>query len=553
MPWGYVAGYYLYGKSKKRQQKPAPLNASQQSILDFLNASKTTTLSDKDTSLLVSTDTIQYGSEQDNYLGPPFGTSDDYVEVLIYDTQDNFLESGVVDESDYFYDEEEEGIKIKTGTVLRKMGYDRGRFKVLYNFLRKMAGSYETLVTDTEGKVYTGEVDESEINKSLFIKENKYPIHEISDSRTELRLISKNIRDEEYLRNFYKLGAKETKYQADETPISNVEFAGTAEDKSTSKEIKFISTTGMSEGRFDQSMRGGKIIIPNFFVISKKTSQIPAADSNFKDTSERFDGSEMRCSFRTVGVQNGSRRKNSKNMDGDLQHSIYHQYFEGLSINDVIVHPVTGEPITNEYGKNNTKNSKEAYDLGINLVHLHGSAERLVDDKSDSGVSSRISNIFEVQEWAFERMWVNKAGGIVTFDLESTSVFETDSTVEYEWTIFGWDFDGPNWYQSQRLSRKIAPDGSELTSNADIKIEAPPDGRYAAESTDGAGMVATKTVSPTDAAFDRSTYADGTRPGCRLRFSCYSGKTHVGVQLKIKDNSRNQSRTTALPDIYFVW
>ena len=81
MPWGYVAGYYLYGKSKKRQQKPAPLNASQQSILDFLNASKTTTLSDKDTSLLVSTDTIQYGSEQDNYLGPPFGTSDDYVEV----------------------------------------------------------------------------------------------------------------------------------------------------------------------------------------------------------------------------------------------------------------------------------------------------------------------------------------------------------------------------------------------------------------------------------------------------------------------------------------
>ena len=87
-------------------------------------------------------------------------------------------------------------------------------------------------------------------------------------------------------------------------------------------------------------------------------------------------------------------------------------------------------------------------------------------------------------------------------------------------------------------------------TNADIKIEAPPDGRYAAESTDGAGMVATKTVSPTDAAFDRSTYADGTRPGCRLRFSCYSGKTHVGVQLKIKDNSRNQSRTTALPDIY---
>ena len=39
MPWGLIAGYHLYGKSKKRQQKPAPLNANQQSILDFLNAS----------------------------------------------------------------------------------------------------------------------------------------------------------------------------------------------------------------------------------------------------------------------------------------------------------------------------------------------------------------------------------------------------------------------------------------------------------------------------------------------------------------------------------
>ena len=75
------------------------------------------------------------------------------------------------------------------------MGYDRGRFNVLYNFLRKMAGSPQTLVTDVDGQVYNGEVNENEIGNSLFIKEDKYNVHEISDSRTELRLITQNIKD----------------------------------------------------------------------------------------------------------------------------------------------------------------------------------------------------------------------------------------------------------------------------------------------------------------------------------------------------------------------
>ena len=552
MPWGYVAAYYLYNQSKKRQQK-TQLNEAQQSLLDFLNNSKTTNLSEKDSQLLVSNDTIQHGTESDNYLGPPFGnSSDDYIEVLIYDTQDNLLESGVVESTDYFYDEEEGGIKIKTGTVLRKMGYDRGRFKVLYNFLRKVAGSYETVVTDTNGNVISGEIDENEIGSSLFLKENKYIVHQISDTRRELRLVTQNIRDENYLRRFYKLSSKETKYQADETPISNIEFVGTAEDKSTSKEIKFVGVSGMgNEGTFDQSMKGGKIIIPNFFVIGKLPSRVPAVNDDFSNDFEIINGTEMVCSFRTVGVQNGTRQKNSLNQDGDLSHGVYHQYFEGLGINDIIVNPMTGAPITSEYGKNNTKNSQEAFNLGINLVHLHGSAERLVSDKSNSGFSSQIQNIFEVQETFFPRMHVSKAGDRVTIDLESTSIFETDSTVEYEWTIFGWDKDGPNWYQSQKLSRKFTPDGTPISSNADIFIESVPgDSRYAEEATDGAGMVAKKIISPNDV--DRAGYAEGTRPGCRLRFSCFSGKTYVGVQLKIKDNTRNQSRSTALPNIYYV-
>ena len=154
---------YKYNKSQKRKAKQAAKKAEnkrQQSFLDLLNSSNTTNLSESDAEVLTSNEKIEYGSDKDAYLGPPFGTSDDYIEILIHDTQNNLLETGVVDNTDYIYDEEEGGIRIKTGTILRKMGYDRGRFNVLYNFLRKMAGSPQTLVTDVDGQVYNGEVNE---------------------------------------------------------------------------------------------------------------------------------------------------------------------------------------------------------------------------------------------------------------------------------------------------------------------------------------------------------------------------------------------------------
>ena len=556
MPTLYIAGY-LANKSAKRQQKQAEQAkardasaAAQQSFLELLNASKISTLNDRDSSLLVSNEKIQHGSDQDNYLGPPFGTSDDYIEVLIYDTQNNFLESGVVDSTDYSFDEEEGGIKIKTGTVLRKMGYDRGRFKVLYNFLRKIAGSYETVVTDVNGNVYNGEVDEREIGNSLFIKENKYPIHEISDSRTELRLISQNIKDENYLRRFYKLGTKETKYQADETPISNIEFAGTAEQQPTSKEIKFIGVTGMNEGIFDESMKGGKIIIPNFFVVGKRQNSIPksGAELGYEDY-EVTNGLDLRCSFRILGIEAGENIQNENNQLGDLYLGNHHVFFEGLNYNDIIINPVTGEQITNDYISGYLKegsNTKEAYDLGLALVHTDDGSKNIGDQ------SSKIYNVYHMASAAiFDYLKVTRqSGDIATIDFESNCVFESDSTVQYTWEVFGWDRDQGDNKKKEELKRKRGTDGADL--KGDIKIVGSGevgDNSYADEASTGAGLKATKTISPDT--LDRTGYADNSRPGCRLRINVYSKDCHVGVQLTVKDNTRNVSRTTALPA--FIW
>ena len=100
-------------------------------------------LNQKDTDLLNTNQVIDLSSQKYAYLGGEFGlNSNDYIEVLVY-SGENFLESGVVDSSDY-ENRGQDGIKIKRGTILRKMGYERGKFNDKYKFFRKTDSWNET-------------------------------------------------------------------------------------------------------------------------------------------------------------------------------------------------------------------------------------------------------------------------------------------------------------------------------------------------------------------------------------------------------------------------
>ena len=58
-------------------------------------------LNEKDLELLQTGQTTDLASAQDAYLGGEFTTnSNDYIQVLIYDTNNNFIESGIADPSD---------------------------------------------------------------------------------------------------------------------------------------------------------------------------------------------------------------------------------------------------------------------------------------------------------------------------------------------------------------------------------------------------------------------------------------------------------------------
>ena len=191
-------------------------------------------LNPKDLELTLTGKTVDLSDPKNAYLGGEFLTnSKDYIEVIIYDINNNFLESAIVNEEDYLYDQDT-GIKLKTGTILRKMGYDRGRFIVKYNFLRKVAGSYENVLVDSDGVIQDGEYDP----ETMRIKEYKYFIHEISPSRKEVRLLPQEIEDSKYINDFFSLQRNKKIISSQLLQVGTAKFSGVDEDKPTSYEIE---------------------------------------------------------------------------------------------------------------------------------------------------------------------------------------------------------------------------------------------------------------------------------------------------------------------------
>ena len=228
-------------------------------------------LNKTDLELLQTGQSVDLSAEENAYLGGEFTENpNDYVEVLIYDTKENFLESAVVDSQDYIVDG---GIKLKTGTILRKLGYEKGRYIVKYNFLRKVAGSYENILVGANNQRYTGEFDPNNktdidrIGNDLFIKEYKYFIHEISPSKLEVRLAVDTIKEPEhnhrYLRDFYNMQKTTKRVASLGDEELSLKFIKPEKDEiGKSFELQFVN----SSNTFTQQMLGGTINLNQAFV-----------------------------------------------------------------------------------------------------------------------------------------------------------------------------------------------------------------------------------------------------------------------------------------------
>jgi len=198
-----------------------------------------------------------------------FGTLEtDVIEFHLYDVSDNYIASG---EIPYPLPD-----RLDIGAHVRSLGYERGTYKIVYNFLRQIGGSNKVVITkksdktiytgeywiDTDGKIYAGTLEDPLKDDDgnfieLFIQENKFWIQELSPSRTEMRLRpNPGINDENYSEQFRLLGYDCLSY-SDISGNSYMTFGG--DGKNVTIDVSNIILTG--------AMNGGTLIIREAFII----------------------------------------------------------------------------------------------------------------------------------------------------------------------------------------------------------------------------------------------------------------------------------------------
>ncbi len=212
----------------------------------------------------------------------PFGNLEsDLIEYVLYTVEDDYIASG---EIRYPLPE-----NLDVGQYVRDLGYNRGTYKVVFNFLREIGGSTNAvLVKKSDKSIYTGEwmidtdgrilasyhdatasngglvplLDDYGNEIELKVADNKYWIQKVSPSRTELRLRpNPAIDDPAYHEQFRLLGYTCLSY-SDISGESYITFTDV-----TQKNAKINVSEGQTDITLNELMVGGTLIVRDAFII----------------------------------------------------------------------------------------------------------------------------------------------------------------------------------------------------------------------------------------------------------------------------------------------
>ena len=208
---------------------------------------------------------------------------DDYIAVFLYTIPDDLLVDTIYIPREDVTISAEGFIDLNIGQHLRNFGYVDGEFRVVYKFLRRLAGTEAEVFVDDTGVQWNGEVEEKKVNgeikyytsspnpgidgqdtpvkKELFIKEVKYFIDGISPDRTEVFIeVDENIANEEMREDFRTMN-RLIEYKA-------IKKDGQGGIKFDQKNPHILEFEINEEDRgFTQNMVGGEIVIPNLFKV----------------------------------------------------------------------------------------------------------------------------------------------------------------------------------------------------------------------------------------------------------------------------------------------
>jgi len=254
---------------------------------------------------------------QDVEFKPPYLGLKDYIELFIYDVDDNFLQKKNLKVPDI--QDTDINFKLNIGQHLRDCGYVQGDYKVLYKFVRKLAGDdTQHIVTDSSGQVYNGSYqtgpsemfDKStqpptptffktvdggvDLTQQVFIYPFTYRIDEASPDGTEVKLSTNpNIDNATYVENL-----KNVNREAIYFPKEKIKFGQIGDNKKlTETNTVSLMTQGnsynvgeVSDLKFTKSMEGKTLVLQNFFKALIPTHGIP---QDPRTTRGKKDGNKM--------------------------------------------------------------------------------------------------------------------------------------------------------------------------------------------------------------------------------------------------------------------
>lgn len=208
---------------------------------------------------------------------------DDYIAVFLYTIPDDILVDTIYIPRQDVAISAEGFIDLNIGQHLRNYGFVDGEFRVVYKFLRRLAGTEAEVFVDDTGVQWNGEVEEKQVNgkikyytsspnpgidgqdtpvkKELFIKEVKYFIDGISPDRTEALIeVDENISNEEMREDFRTMNRL--------IEYKSIKKDGQGGIKFDQKNPHILEFEIDEEDRgFTQNMVGGEIVIPNLFKV----------------------------------------------------------------------------------------------------------------------------------------------------------------------------------------------------------------------------------------------------------------------------------------------
>ena len=364
----------------------------------------------------------------------PRTNTDDIVEVLIHDENQNFLERGIVDVDDVIYSSD--GIRLKTGVILRKFGYDRGRYVVKYNFLRNLAGSDETVLVDEGGNVYDGDFhvmpdgtimdgESHETSEGIILRllELKYFIQQISGTRREIRILPQEINDINYIDKFLSLsnGVRRINLKNNSATFKTDAQGNTLAGDSLAIEMD----TNQS---IIPQMKGGLIYLNNAFIETERKKPTP---EELNTRIEELDSDNVQARFIIIS-DNG---RESWPADKSLQK--IHNFFAPLPD-----------------GTQFTTNGLPDRNLGNNAIRFVGGST--IANRPRTGT---VRDIRWLNEDFFDKVNYKPEGGgtenpvIVT--LRSISERPQNISFLYEWEFFGVDIQVDNQNSSPPITPKI--------------------------------------------------------------------------------------------------